>query len=166
MGKFREWCLETGETNSEWLNRDNKISTEAIKPKSHRLPKPYNVLTPDCETERVIQKRGFLIMGDVFPFTTRIEGAGKLITNKAGQGVMRGSSQAGMPDCIGVRKGTLYGIEFKRAGGHVSAIQYAKLLELHKAGAKVCICVDTSKIQEWVSIGTYTSRIDNWLEVL
>lgn len=159
-------CLATGETQSQWLNRDEKISTSAIKPKSHRLPKPYNVLTPECQTERQIQKRGLFAMSECFPFYTRLEGAGKIITNKAGQGIMRGSSQAGLPDCIGVRKGILYGIEFKRPGGHVSAIQYAKLLELHQAGAKVCVCVDPCKIREWVAIGTYTSKIDEWLEVL
>ena len=169
MGQFRDWCLATGETQSQWLNRDERVSTQAIKPKSHKLPHPYHTDKEFCTatlTEREIQKAGIQAMSLIFPFYTRIEGSGKLISTKAGQGVMIGSSQAGLPDAIGVRSGILYGIEFKRAGGHVSAIQYAKLLELHKAGARVCICVSPIKIREWVQIGTYTCKIADWLEDL
>ena len=48
----------------------------------------------------------------------------------------------------------------------MSVIQYAKLLELHKAGARVCICCDPTKIREWLEIGTYSCKIADWLEVL
>ena len=164
MGKIRDWCLATGLEETKYRAQDFKVSAQAIKPKFYKLPKPY--ATPGGENERMIQKLGLSIMADCFTFTTRLEGAGKLVTLKSGEGKMIGSSQAGLPDAIGVRQGILYGIEFKRAGGHVSAIQYAKLLELHKAGARVCICVSPIKIREWVNIGTYTCKIDNWLEVL
>ena len=166
MGKIRDWCLATGLEETKYRAQDFRVSSSAMKATTHKLPAPYNRATPNSETERMIQKLGLSIMADCFTFTTRIEGAGKLITLGSGEGKMIGSSQAGLPDAIGVRSGILYGIEFKRAGGHVSAIQYAKLLELHKAGARVCICVSPITSREWVNIGTYTCKIDNWLEVL
>ncbi len=165
MGKFRDWCVATGESDKEWLARDNQPKTSGLKGKSYRLPKPYNVDTPNSENERMIQKLGLSIMADCFTFSTRLEGGGKIVS-VGGSQRMVGSSQRGLPDAIGVRKGILYGIEFKKAGGHVSAIQYAKLKELHQAGARVCICVSPIKIREWVNIGTYTCKIDDWLEVL
>ena len=166
MGKIRDWCLATGLEETKYRAQDFKVSSGAMKGTAHRLPKPYHALTPDCQTERAIQKQGLFAMSECFPFFTRLEGAGKLVTLKSGEGKMIGSATAGMPDCIGVKGGRLYGIEFKRPGGHVSAIQYAKLLELHKAGARVCICVSPIKIREWLNIGTYTCKIDDWLEVL
>jgi len=165
MSKFRDWCLATGETQQGYWCREARVSAQAIKPKSHRLPEPYHRKVPG-QMERDIQKLGLALISQIFPFSTRIEGAGKLITTKAGEGVMVGSSQAGLPDCIAVRKGVLYGFEFKTSGAAVSAIQYAKLKELHQAGARVCICVSPIKIREWVNIGTYTCKIDDWLEVL
>lgn len=164
MSKFREMCLATGETQSQWLNRDNQVSAKALKGTVHRLPKPYNLRTG--QQERDIQKLGLTLISQMFPFSTRIEGSGKLISTKSGEGVMVGSAQSGLPDAIAVRKGVLYGFEFKVSGAAVSAIQYAKLRELHLAGARVCICVDPTKIREWAQIGTYTCKIDDWLEVL
>lgn len=166
MGKIRDWCLATGLEETKYRAQDFRVSSSALKATEHRLPKPYHVHTPDCQTERAIQKQGLFAMSECFPFYTRLEGAGKLVTLKSGEGKMIGSAMAGMPDCIGVLGGRLYGIEFKRPGGHVSAIQYAKLRELHLAGARVCVCVDPTKIREWLDIGSFTARIDNWLEVL
>ena len=163
MGKIRDWCLATGLEETKYRAQDFKVSSQAIKPKFYKLPKPYS--TPSGENERMIQKLGLSIMADCFTFSTRLEGSGKIVS-VGGSQRMIGSSQKGLPDAIGVRKGILYGIEFKRAGGHVSAIQYAKLLELHQAGARVCICVSPIKIREWLNIGTYTCKIDDWLEVL
>jgi hypothetical protein len=166
MGKIRDWCLATGLEETKYRAQDFKVSAQAMKATTHKLPAPYNRATPNSENERMIQKLGLSIMAECFPFYTRLEGAGKLVTLKSGEGKMIGSSMSGMPDSIGVKGGRLYGIEFKRPGGHVSAIQYAKLLELHKAGARVCICCNPSKIREWVDVGSFTCRIDNWLEVL
>jgi hypothetical protein len=165
MSKFRDWCLATGETQEEYWCREARVSSTAMKATTHKLPAPYNRATPNAETERMIQKLGLSIMADCFTFSTRLEGGGKIVS-VGGSQRMVGSSQKGLPDAIGVRKGILYGIEFKRPGGHVSAIQYAKLKELHQAGARVCICVSPIKIREWVNIGTYTCKIDGWLEVL
>jgi len=165
MGQFRDWCLETGLEESKYRAQDFRVSAQAMKPKSHRLPDPYHRKVPG-QMERDIQKLGLALISQIFPFSTRIEGGGKLISTKAGEGVMIGSAQAGLPDAIAVRKGILYGFEFKCCGAAVSAIQYAKLKELHLAGSKVCICVDPCKIREWVDIGTYTCKLDDWLEVL
>jgi hypothetical protein len=170
MGKIRDWCLATGLEETKYRAQDFKVSSGAMKGTAHRLPSPYHKQDFDpltrTLTEREIQKLGLAAMGLCFPFYTRLEGAGKLVTLKSGEGKLIGSSMSGLPDSIGVKGGRLYGIEFKRPGGHVSVIQYAKLLELHKAGARVCICCNPSKIREWVDIGTYSCRIADWLEVL
>ncbi len=165
MGKIRDWCLATGLEESKYRAQDFKVSGSAMKATTYKLPAPYNRKVPG-HMERDIQKLGLALMSQIFHFSTRLEGSGKLISTKAGEGVMVGSAMAGLPDAIGVRKGILHGIEFKTSGGAVSAIQYAKLRELHLAGARVCICVDPCKIREWVDIGSFTCRIDDWLEVI
>lgn len=165
MGKIRDWCLATGLEETKYRAQDFKVSSSAMKATTYKLPAPYNRKVPGA-MERDIQKLGLALMSQIFPFSTRLEGSGKLISTKAGEGVMVGSAQSGLPDAIGVRKGILHGIEFKTSGAAVSAIQYSKLRELHLAGARVCVCVTPTKIREWVDIGTYSCKIDDWLEVL
>ena len=165
MGKIRDWCLATGLEETKYRAQDFRVSSGAMKATTYKLPAPYDKKVSG-QKERDIQKFGLALMSQLFPFSTRLEGSGKLISTKEGAGVMIGSAQSGLPDSIGVRNGILYGIEFKISGAAVSAIQYAKLRELQLAGARVCICCDPTKIREWISIGTYSCRIADWLEVL
>jgi len=163
-GKLRDWLCDTGMTEKQFLNSDTTVAPNALKGKSRGLPAPYNRSTPG-EKERAIQKEAMKLCADIFPFVSRIEGAGKIVT-VGDEGRFINSEQKGLPDAIACKGGIMYGIEFKRSGGHLSPEQYAKLKSLHDAGAKVCICVSPEKIREWVDIGTYTCRLENWLDVL
>lgn len=52
----------------------------------------------------------------------------------------------GMPDLIAIIRGRLIAIEVKAQGGKISPAQYSTLQAMQKAGAYVCIGIDTEKL--------------------
>jgi hypothetical protein len=147
MSKFRDWCLATGESESQWLNLDNQVKTRAVKGRTYKLPEPYHRKVPG-QLEKNIQKAMTQALSAAGIWHCRLEGAGKLVSLATGERKLIGSDMTGMPDLIACSHGRLIAIECKVSGGSLSAHQYAKLLEMNHAGALVMIVVDPAKALE------------------
>jgi hypothetical protein len=165
MGKFRDWCLETGETHSAWLARDNQPKASGLKGRLINLPKPYHQRTTGL-TEAPILRAMIEGLNAAGIWCCRMEAAGKLITTKAGEGRFVGSDMLGMPDLIACHHGRLIAIEAKAPGGKLSAVQHGKLLSLNHAGALVMIVVDPAKALSALLRGTdATCVLESGLQV-
>lgn len=164
MGKFRDWCLETGETHSAWLARDNQPKSSGLKGKLINLPKPYHQRVTG-QTEAPILKALIEGLNAAGIWCSRLEASGKLIHTKGGMRMVP-SAMVGLPDVLACLKGRLIALEAKAPGGHLSAAQHAKLLELNHAGALVMIVVSPEKALSALLHGTdATCVLDSGLQV-
>jgi hypothetical protein len=135
-----------------------------LKSKLINLPKPYNQRIVG-QYEAPILKALIEGLNAARIWNCRLEGSGKLIHTRGGMRMVP-SAQAGMPDLIAVIKGRLIALEAKAPGGHLSAAQHAKLLELNHAGALVMIVVSPEKALSALLHGTdATCSLDSGLQV-
>lgn len=60
------------------------------------------------------------------------------------------ANRAGVPDIIACINGRFAGIEVKKPGGRVSALQKHHLQEIEKAGGTHIVCYSLKEFKEWL----------------
>lgn len=164
MGQFRDWCLATGETESEWRARDNKVARSSLKGTDIKLPAPYHRRTGELEAP--ILKALLAALTTAGVWHTRIENSGKVIHTKQGMRMIP-SAQTGLPDVLACHKGRMVAIECKCSGGSLSASQHSRLLDMNHAGALVCVCVSPEKTLQWLLNGSdATATLPSGIQIL
>jgi hypothetical protein len=163
-GKLRDWLCDTGLTEKQFLNSDTTVAPNALKGSRTSLPAPYNRSKPG-EHERDLQRAAIDAMWLVCGWVQRIEGGGKVMHGQNGA-VLAPSVMKGLPDILGCINGRLIAVEVKKRGGSISPEQVASLLGMERAGARVCICVDPSKLVAWLKGGASTATTKNGIPVV
>lgn len=163
-GRLRDWLCDTGETHKQYIARDNAVASTATKGGRTTLPSPYN--KPKAgEQERELMREVSTAMWKVCGWVQRIEGGGKVMHGQNGA-ILAPSAMKGMPDYLGCINGRLIAVEVKKRGGSISPEQVGTLLAMEHAGARVCICVDPSKLAAWLKGGASTSTTKNGIAVI
>jgi len=152
MSKLWDELADSAETQEEWLLRDNKVATEALKGKSIPLPEPYKRRTGQLESDTLKAVREVLETVTALWFR-RIEGAGKLIHTGSQEMLLVKSNMTGMPDFIAIWRQLCLGIEVKAPGGHLAAEQKACLDGMTLAGGVGMVVCDPEKLRTWFESG-------------
>lgn len=163
-GKLHDWLCDTGETHAQYIARDNAVPKSAIKGAEVGLPAPYNKRIPG-QKEAAILRAIQDVLHAAGIWHTRIDVAGKII--RTAQGAVYGKSgMTGMADILACVRGQMLSIEAKAPGGSLSPEQNGVLLAQMEAGAKVCICVDASKLLQWIKGGASTATTRTGIPVI
>jgi hypothetical protein len=160
---------------------------EALDGYSRPLPHPYNrrqiksnlsstgTVDPKRQvqfggSEKVVLKQVKILLVGQQIWHRRLEGIGKIVSH-GGNSTLCPGQMRGMPDLIAIIRGRLIAIEVKAAGGRISPAQYSTLQAMQKAGAYVCLSVDTEKLATalemllWSTEPNPTALVDGWLPV-
>jgi hypothetical protein len=156
MGKILDEIERTA-TRAPWLTpvdplRAPKGSLQRhVAGKERPLPAPYHRRRDGCH-EADLLKETQAELKRLRVWHRRIDASGK-IRWAGGEGCLTPGSNTGLPDVLACIEGRLVGIECKAPGGKVSAVQLATLKELADSGARVCLLVDPTRLEGWLSRG-------------
>jgi hypothetical protein len=116
--------------------------------KPHPLPQPWNRRDP-LLSESTIQKQVIAFLELRGCFVQRIEGGGKAVQRR-GELAFAKSCMTGFPDLLVVHRGTVFALEIKAPGGHLSQAQVQKMVALRDHGARVAVVVGVDQLWDWM----------------
>ena len=162
-GQLHAWLCDTGESREQWVARSGNVAKGALKGTRLSLPHPYKTRTGELEASILRSIQDVLHAAGIWH--TRIDVAGKII--RTAQGAFYGKSgMTGMADVLACVRGQMVSIEAKAPGGTLSPEQNSVLLAQMAAGAKVCICVDPTKLLAWLHGGSSTATTSSGIPVV
>lgn len=170
MGKLLDELIRTAKP-APWLSddpdgdaitrakRDRKILKAHLSGTAHNLPPPYHrpIGSGVLERDILAAVRQKLLMRRIWH--KRIDNSGKIIGGGDSKTIIPGS-HTGLPDLIAIQSGQFIGIEVKRPGGRVTALQLQTLKEIQAAGGSACIAVDPDAFCRWLDGEGPTAKLD------
>lgn len=170
MGKLLDELIRTAKP-APWLSgdsdedaitrakRDRKILKSHLAGATHKLPPPYHrpIGSGVLERDILAAVRQILLRRRIWH--KRIDNSGKIIGGGENKTIIPGS-HTGLPDLIAIQAGQFVGIEVKRPGGRLTALQLQTLLDIQAAGGSACVCVDPDALCRWLDGEGPTAKLE------
>lgn len=158
MGKIRDMCLETGQTQEQMFASNDKAFTKnlktLVKEASYALPKPYDKRNENWPSEKDVRSS---LLADLrrIPgcFCIYVQSTGVLMRGSGDTAFMGAATHTGFPDLVLGYNGRVVFCELKVPGGKVKGGQLTMLQNMRKAGMLAIIGVDPVKIKTFLLKG-------------